>query len=285
MSCSLRFPIRRFVLLVVLSLVGSANAGQFNFFFTSPDDPNTSTAELALQHRSNPSVPAGGMREITLWVAVDPSVVPSGEGLTGAWLSIGQTGNQTYASDLVPYNPNNRWTLQSVPGTAASGDYTHEWLQLGTLGTWVGPQGAAPDALIDGLWIYRLATGSFNANNPGGLFIEIPFFGAVGYSDVSNWDPAYPNLNSGSGGASFGFAGGQFDTTAIARNYYDPSQVVSVPYRNGDPAQGFLADTVYYEGAIRTTTPDVIVVPASNPEPATLVLLALGSAVVSRRRR
>lgn len=264
--------------------VGSVHAAQFNFFFTSESDPSTSTPQAALHSRSNPTVRAGAQHELTLWLAVDPSVVPAGQGLTGAWLDLGETGSQAYGSALIPYNPNNRWNLQSTPGGPGRPGYTHQWLLLGTLGTWLGPRGATPDLLIDNFWVYRLASGSFLANGPGGLFLEIPFLGSVGYSDSASWDPSNPSWNSTSGGASFGFDNGAFDIQATAHDYFDPSHVVSVPYRNGDPAQGFLADGVAFDGAIRTTTPDVIVINATNPEPATLVLLGLGTTFFVRRR-
>lgn len=264
---------------------GRASAAQFNFFFTSANDSSVSTPSQALSAKTNPTVRVGDSAEISLWVAVDPAFVADHQGLTGAWLDVGECGGQTFGSELVVYNPHDRWGLQSEPGIPGGAGYTHVGLQFGTLSGFPGPLGAPPEEIWNGLWVYRIASGEFRANAPGGLFIEIPFLGGIGYSDYASWDPSNPDPQLFTGGTSFGFADGRFDTDAIARNYYDPNVVMSVPFRHGNPAEGFLGDGVFLDGAVRTTTPDIFVVAAPNPEPATLGLLGLGIAMTAIRRR
>lgn len=273
------------VALAICSGASNAHAAQFNFFFTSTDDPAVSTPSQALSARANPTVLAGRTAQLSLWVAVDPAFVADHEGLTGAWMDIGENGGQSFGSEMSVFNPQNRWGLQSDPGIPGGPGYTHIGLQFGTLNNFPGPGGAVPDEVWNGLLLYRIATGTFQANAPGALFIEIPFLGGLGYSDYSHWNPLDPDTANFVGGASFGFAQGAFDVDAIARDYYDPSVVVSVPFRNGNAEEGFLADGSFLNGAVRTTTADLLVVPASNPEPATLVLLGLGIALGSKRRR
>lgn len=249
---------------VVAALAAAANAGQVNLILTSTDATNgVVDASSALALRQNPTVLPGAGREVTLWMVLDPSVLPQGQGVAGMFMDTAQTGGQSWASDQVANaGPSGRWS-STTNGVAGGPGYVYQGLSYGAIPPFVGVGGAAPDATIGGLQVYRMASGTFNAVAGGGLYLEIPDFASIGINDLSNTNA----------GAAFGFAaGGAWDDLGVYTNDNTP-----VPARG--VGQGFLADGAA-NGPIRTITADLSVV----PEPTTIALLGLAGLFIRRRR-
>jgi hypothetical protein len=247
-----------------LVLAASASAAQITLFASSTDATNgVVDANSALTLGKNPEVAPGGVRQLSIWMAFDPNST-GGAPFTGGAFDVAEVGGQTYASDLVIFQPA-RYGIVAAPGTAGGPGYTNQGNRFIPAGPAFLPQ-VPNDAVINGLNVFLLATGTFNANNPGGLYLEIPLGEVFAMSFATGTAPA---------GMAFGFGpGGVFDTTG---EYFDGLDWVAVAQLGSN---GFDSDTINYFAAIRTTLADVIV----TPEPASMTLLLLGAGALLRRR-
>lgn len=260
---------RSLVIGVVLSLASAASAAQVNFFFTSTDATNgVIDATTALTLGLNPEVTPGGVRQLSLWMAIDPALTANGTmTFNGAGLDVAELGGQSGNQNLVVFAPG-RYGVAAQPGVATSGGYTHQGLRFIPAGPNFLPQNPN-DGVIGGYNVFLVASGSINANDPGELFLEVPLSEVVG-------------ISTGTAGIAFGFrpAGGfgpadPWDITGVYDNgggFVDPVAQLG--------ANGFDSDTLNYFSSIRTTIADLVV----TPEPASVSLLLLGLGALARRR-
>lgn len=260
------------VVALVAAIASSASAAGINFFVSVGSNVADGQSALAngLATGQNASVPTASPNvTIALWGAVNSNSPAGALGFTGGAFDVAETGGQTWAANLLLSNP--PWNGGGNPGLAGGPGYTHQGFSFNSAGPGGSypnqGSGPAPAFSAGGYNVYLLGTGSFNGTNPGGLWLELPFFQAIG--DTSSTGVA--------NGVAFGFAAdpqaGNWDVFATADDGSGP-----VPAPGSGDVGGFIGDGSV--GAIRSRVADLDIV----PEPATLALLGLGVAFLRRRK-
>lgn len=258
-----------------------ADGAMVNFYAASPQAINgavdcASASSLGL----NPVVPPGEIATLDLCMEIDPARIglSGATGVYGGDLDVVGTAGTFGATALTVNNPNGRWSFIAWDGAAGVAPAVFHGMRFLSLNVTVTP--ASPSDYIGRIGPgFRIASGTFGGPAGGSLFLALPADEAIVADDPH-----------GSVGGAFGWATGgapNINVTAIGTGpqpfYSDLAGPPAVP------ADGFfLVD--FFENGVRTTgahgrgISGSVPIISIAPEPTNLILLALTSLALRRRR-